>query len=149
LDAIDSLQAKTINKALVMLQNIVVIIPAKPGHDENSKENDTKESKGMPAVLGAALETAMGFEVEGTCAASVSNEVTSTPRMRERFIEGNILVVRCSQYRDHLRKGYGHRRQRKFGQIVMRQLKTVDQVMALVFPMENLVLCGGKVGVHT
>jgi hypothetical protein len=47
-----------------MLQNIIVDLPAKLGHDENSKENDTKESKGMPAVLGAVLETAMGFKVE-------------------------------------------------------------------------------------
>jgi hypothetical protein len=140
LDAIDSLQAKTINKALVMLQNIAVIIPAKSGHDENSKENDAKESKGMPAVSGAALETAMGFEVEGICAASASNEATRAPRTKERFIEGNILVVRCRHYRGHLRRGYGHRRQRKFGQIVMRQLKTIDQVMDLVFSMEDLVL---------
>jgi hypothetical protein len=63
LDAIGSLRAKTINKALMMLQNIAVIIPAKSGHDENSKENDAKESKGLPAVSGAALETTMGFEV--------------------------------------------------------------------------------------
>jgi hypothetical protein len=40
-------------------------IPAKSGHDENSKENETKESSGMPAVLGAALDMAIGLEEEG------------------------------------------------------------------------------------
>jgi hypothetical protein len=124
-----------------MLQNIAVLIPAKSGHDENSKENDTKESKGIPAVSCAALETAMGFEVEGICAKSASIEATKAPRTRKRFIEDNILVIRCRHYRDHLRRGYRHCRQRKFGYIVMRQLRTVDPVVD--------VLCGGKVGVHT
>jgi hypothetical protein len=64
LDAIDCLQSTAISKEFVMPQNIVVDLPVKSGHDENSKENDTKESKGMPAVLGAVLETAMGFKVE-------------------------------------------------------------------------------------
>ena len=47
-----------------MISDMAVSIPAKSGHDENSKENETKESRGMPAVLGAALDMAIGLEEE-------------------------------------------------------------------------------------
>jgi hypothetical protein len=44
---------------------------------------------------------------------------------------------------------YGCRRQRNFGQHVMRQLKSMDPVMNLVFSMDDPSFCGGKtVGVH-
>jgi hypothetical protein len=39
---------------------------------------------------------------------------------------------------------YGRRRQRNFGQHVMRQLKSMGPVMNLVFSMDDPSFCGGK-----
>ena len=55
---------------MIVSQNVVTIwhiagdIPAKSGHDENSKEYETKESKGIPASLGADFGTAIVFDLE-------------------------------------------------------------------------------------
>ena len=55
---------------MIVSQNVVTIwhiagdIPAKSGHDENSNEYDTKESKGIPASLGADFGIATGFVLD-------------------------------------------------------------------------------------
>jgi hypothetical protein len=67
-----------------VLQDTEQSIPAKSGHDENSKENDTKESSGMPASLGADLEIAIGFDLEEIRAASTFREAMRSPSARER-----------------------------------------------------------------
>jgi hypothetical protein len=84
LDATDCLQAMIVSKAVVVLQDTAQNIPAKSGHEENSKENDTKESNGMPALSGADLEIAIGFDLEEIRAASTLREAMSAPSARER-----------------------------------------------------------------
>ena len=50
-----------VSQAVVTILHFVGDIPAKSGHDENSKEYETKESKGTPASLGADFGIAIGF----------------------------------------------------------------------------------------
>jgi hypothetical protein len=56
------LRAVIVSK-LSTLQDVVAHIPAKSGHDENSNEYEMKESKGIPASLGADCGIAIGFDL--------------------------------------------------------------------------------------
>ena len=53
-----------VNQTIAKIEHIAGNIPAKSGHDENSNEYDTKESKGIPASLGADFGIAIGFVLE-------------------------------------------------------------------------------------
>jgi hypothetical protein len=66
-------------------------IPAKSGHEENSNENETNESNGTPALLGADFGIAIDLGPGGKRAASTSRNVTKYDKKRERLTLGNIL----------------------------------------------------------
>lgn len=69
-----------------------LILPAKSGQEESSKEYDTNESKGMPALLGADSERTIDFGLEETEAASASSKAARHHTKRERVLR-NILIV--------------------------------------------------------
>jgi hypothetical protein len=108
-----------------------------------------KESKGIPASLGADCGIAIGFDLAEMWAASASRRAPRAATARERFIEGNILTFdECCHHSGRLRVVYGHRRQRNPGQDVMRQLKGMASGNFLVSSLRSASMRGKLVGVH-
>ena len=63
-DATDCLESMIVSQTVASIWHIAGHIPAKSGHDENSNEYDTKESRGTPASLGADFGIAIGFALD-------------------------------------------------------------------------------------
>lgn len=76
-------------------------IPAKSGHEDSSNENDTNESKGIPALLGGHWEITMGFGLEGSLAPSTSNQAARHQTKRECVLGNMLFALSLSICYDH------------------------------------------------
>ena len=88
-------------------------IPAKSGHEDSSNENDTNESKGIPALLDGHCGTTTDFDLKGRLAPSTSNKDARHQRKRERVLRNMLIALTLSIRYDHPKVIYRIHRQRK------------------------------------